>query len=174
MAIDIFTDSGQREAAEYLGSLLLKHQITCAVAESCTGGMVGAAITSIAGSSAWFRGGVIAYSNDVKNRLLRVPGSVLLEQGAVSAETVVAMAAGVADLLGTETAVAVSGIAGPGGGSAEKPIGLVYIGVFAAGTAVAFRHVFTGGRSEVRAATVRDALSHLIEQIEKAYPPPPG
>ncbi|MBN1306642.1 MAG: CinA family protein [Chitinispirillaceae bacterium] len=150
--------------------MLIERNRTCAVAESCTGGLIGAAITAIAGSSAYFRGGVIAYANDVKIRLLGVPERVLAAKGAVSAETVAAMAAGVAKLLEADCAVSVSGIAGPGGGSHEKPAGLVYIGTFTTAAVASFRHLFTGERAAVRHAAATAALQHLIDQLNAPAP----
>lgn len=151
--------------ATTLGNILIARNLMCAVAESCTGGMIGAALTEVAGSSSWFRGGVIAYDNTVKMNLLGVPESVLHSYGAVSAETVAAMASGAAILFAVDCAVAVSGIAGPGGGSAEKPVGLVYIGTFVAGITTTSRHVFPGDRRAVREATVTTALQELIDRL---------
>ena len=102
-----------------------------ATAESCTGGLVGARLTDVAGASDVYAGGVIAYSNEVKERRLGVPVALLEQHGAVSAETAEAMAAGAHRELGAEVAVAVTGIAGPDGGTEEKPVGLVYIAVLA-------------------------------------------
>ena len=165
MGADFFPESAAIPLATDLGRLLVELKLTCVVAESCTGGMIGAAITSVAGSSGWFRGGVIAYSNEVKMRLLGIPEQVLAEYGAVSAETVSAMAEGAAKLLGAGCGVSVSGIAGPGGGSDEKPVGLVYIGIFLGGKTSTFRHKFSGGRAAVRNAAAGAALKHLIDQL---------
>ena len=99
------------------------------IAESCTGGMIGHLITRNAGSSDYFKGGIIAYSNELKSKHLGVDASTLEEEGAVSEATVRQMATGALDSLGVQVAVAVTGIAGPGGGSAEKPVGTVWIGV---------------------------------------------
>ena len=98
-----------------------------ATAESCTGGMIAAACTDVAGSSAWFKGGVVAYANEVKEHVLDVPARILEEHGAVSAPTVEQMALGVLRVCDAEAAIAVSGIAGPGGGTREKPVGTVWI-----------------------------------------------
>lgn len=151
--------------AETLGRLLTARNLCCATAESCTGGMIGAAITSAAGSSGWFRGGVIAYSNEIKMRLLGVTEQVLAEHGAVSAETVAMMAKGAARLLGADCSVSASGIAGPGGGSEQKPVGLVYIGIFIYGKTSTFRHEFSGNRASVRNSATLAALEHLIDSL---------
>lgn len=148
-----------------LGRLLLQLGKTIAVAESCTGGLLGGAISATAGSSGYFRGGVIAYENSVKEQLLGVPGTTLETYGAVSSETVSAMAQGVAALLHTSCAASVSGIAGPGGGSPEKPVGLVYIGVCCNATTTSFRHLFSGDRTTVRNAAVTCALKHCIAAL---------
>ena len=135
---------------------------TCGTAESCTGGGVGSAITSVAGSSAVFLGGVISYGNSVKRDVLGVPGDVLETKGAVSPECAAAMAAGARRLLKTDFAVSVTGIAGPGGGSAEKPVGLVWFGI-ASPTGVETESArFPGGRNEVRAAAVEHALGMIL------------
>ena len=110
--------------AERLVRRLTALRMTFATAESCTGGGVGCAVTSVPGSSAVFAGGVISYSKSVKSRVLRVPDGILETKGAVSEECASAMAAGVRELLGTDIAVSTTGIAGPGGGSAGKPVGL--------------------------------------------------
>jgi PncC family amidohydrolase len=165
MAADLSQNTTAVSHAANVGRLLIARKLSCAVAESCTGGMIGAAITSVAGSSGWFRGGVIAYSNEVKMRLLGVPEQVLAEHGAVSAETVTAMAEGVAKLLGADCSVSVSGIAGPGGGSDAKPVGLVYIGIFMDGKTSVFRHKFAGERAAVRNTAAVAALQHLFEHL---------
>jgi len=154
------------DVAQRLGELLVSRGLTCSVAESCTGGMIGAAITAVAGASVWFSGGVIAYSNRIKERILGVSPEVLLTYGAVSAETVSAMAEGVAACIGTDCAVSVSGIAGPSGGSADKPVGLVYIGVSCRGKTATFRHLFDGDRETVRHDAVDAALGHLIDMVQ--------
>jgi PncC family amidohydrolase len=154
-----------KDAAEILGAVLLQKKVFLSTAESCTGGLIAAAITGVAGSSHWFRGGVVAYDNAVKTALLNVPGQILLCHGAVSEQTAEAMARGVARLLQTECAISVSGIAGPGGGSAEKPVGLVYIGIYYLDTVKAYRHLYAGNREMVREQAVQDALGHLREVV---------
>ncbi|MBN1575277.1 MAG: nicotinamide-nucleotide amidohydrolase family protein [Chitinispirillaceae bacterium] len=172
MTADFFPDTTAVSLATEVGRLLIERKLSCATAESCTGGLIGAVITSVAGSSEYFRGGVIAYENGVKMRLLGVSERILAEQGAVSAETVAAMASGAMKLLGADCAVSVSGIAGPGGGTEEKPVGLVYIGTCITGTIDMFRHVFPGGRAAVRHAAAVAALQHLIDQLSAATSAP--
>lgn len=155
------------ELAHALGTHLQRLSLTCAVAESCTGGMVGAALTAISGSSAWFKGGIIAYCNELKTKLLDVPEKLLVEFGAVSAPVVIAMAKGAARTCGSECAISLSGIAGPGGGTPEKPVGLVYIGIVVRGTASAFEHHFTGDRDTVRCRATEAAVMHLIDELRK-------
>jgi nicotinamide-nucleotide amidase len=120
---------GEVTLAEVVGTLLLKKNSTVAVAESCTGGLISHEITSIPGSSKWYNGSVVAYSNEIKERVLHVEASVLTEHGAVSEPVVVQMANGVRKIMNTEYGIATSGIAGPDGGSPEKPVGTVWIAV---------------------------------------------
>lgn len=110
-----------------VGNLLREKNLTVSTAESCTGGHIAARITSIPGSSEYFLGGIVAYSNDVKMRLLQVSEDTLEKQGAVSEQTVIEMVKGAMNALKTDCAVATSGIAGPGGGTKEKPVGTVWI-----------------------------------------------
>lgn len=112
-----------------IGRLLREKKITLSTAESCTGGSIAARITSVSGSSDYFEGGVIAYSNEVKMNLLHVSSDTLEKHGAVSEETVIEMAKGVMNALKTDCAISTSGIAGPGGGTREKPVGTVWIAV---------------------------------------------
>ena len=147
--------------AEKLVALYSAAGRTCATAESCTGGGIGSAITSVPGSSEIFLGGVISYSNDVKHRVLGVKAETLDAFGAVSAETAAEMAAGARRLTGADVAVAVTGIAGPGGGSAEKPVGLVWFGLATALGVRAEKAIFPGDRERVRSAAVNHALGML-------------
>lgn len=151
--------------AKKLGIILVKQKKTLAVAESCTGGMIGASITATPGSSRYFTGGVIAYNDGVKRKLLKVPASVLRKSGAVSGATVSAMADGARKLFRADAAVAVSGIAGPGGGTRAKPVGLVYIGVAAGKTTQAYEYRFKGSRQRIREQCTEQALRRLIEQL---------
>lgn len=112
-----------------VGQLLTERGETLSTAESCTGGLIGHRITSVAGSSAYYKGGVISYSNEIKERVLGVDGELLERHGAVSEPVVRQMAEGVRRLMDTDYGVATSGVAGPGGGTAEKPVGMVWIAV---------------------------------------------
>ncbi len=153
-------------SAERLVGKLAEKGLTCATAESCTGGGVGSAITAVPGSSAVFWGGVISYDNAVKRDVLGVPENVLATVGAVSQECAAAMAKGVRRLLKTDLAVSVTGIAGPGGGTAEKPVGLVWFGLATAAGVKTGSKVFPGDRAAVRAAAIEHALGLLLGGAE--------
>jgi len=148
--------------AENLVALLKARGLTCATAESCTGGGVGNAITSVAGSSAVFTGGVISYANEVKRDVLGVSQATLDTVGAVSPETAAQMAAGVRKLLGVDLAVSLTGVAGPDGGSAEKPVGLVWFGLATVGGVRTEKAIFRGDRAKVREQAVMHALGMLM------------
>lgn len=145
------------------GKVLMQYNMKLSVAESCTGGLIGAALTDIAGSSRYFRGGIIAYDNEIKSRLLNVPNQILTEYGAVSDKTVAAMADGACKLFKTECAISVSGIAGPDGGTEIKPVGLVYIGIAIKDSIKSFRYNFSGDRKEVRLSAVESALNRFLD-----------
>lgn len=148
-------------------SLLIKGDRTLAVAESCTGGLVGHRLTQVPGSSAAFLGGVIAYDNAVKEKLLAVPAEVLETQGAVSEETARAMAAGVRRLLGAKVSVAVTGIAGPTGETPDKPLGLTYVALSAEpDVSICERHVWKGDRHENKETSAEATLSLLRRYLE--------
>ncbi|MGN0854908.1 MAG: CinA family protein [Kiritimatiellia bacterium] len=147
--------------AEILVALLKARGMTCATAESCTGGGVGHAITAVPGSSEVYWGGVISYDNSVKRTVLGVAEETLATVGAVSHETAAQMAEGVRRLLKTDLAVSVTGIAGPGGGTSEKPVGLVWFGLATRTGVRTEKALFTGVRDEVRAKAVRHALGML-------------
>jgi nicotinamide-nucleotide amidase len=138
--------------------------LTLATAESCTGGMVAERLTSVPGSSDVFLGSVVAYSDEVKARQLGVPAEVLRRRGAVSAETAAALAAGARERLGADLAVAVTGIAGPGGGSPEKPVGLVYVHVAGPDGQRSADFVFPGDRESIRRRATVTAL-HLVRRL---------
>jgi len=159
------TDHDLEALALTLGRALEKRRWLLAVAESCTGGWIAKAVTDVAGSSQWFDGGIVAYSNAAKIALLGVPGDVLAAHGAVSEEAACAMAEGARTRLAADFAVAVSGIAGPDGGSADKPVGTVHFAWAAPGGVTAARRIFAGGRETVRRLTVALALERLVELV---------
>jgi nicotinamide-nucleotide amidase len=146
-------------------------RLTLAVAESCTGGLIGGALTAVAGSSDVFDRGFVTYSNVAKTDLLGVPAALLRAKGAVSEEVARAMAAGAIDRAGAGAAVAVTGIAGPGGGGPGRPVGLVHMAAAVRGqpaeapTVTHARHVFEGDRTAVRRATVLTALRLLRDAL---------
>lgn len=148
---------------EKLSARLTQNGMMMAAAESCTGGMIAAAMTDRAGSSAVFERGFVTYSNQSKTELLGVPEEILKVYGAVSRETAQTMVQGALKNSRAQVVVAVTGIAGPSGGSAEKPVGLVYIGYGAAGKINVAEHRFTGDRAAIRQATAEAALVHLLD-----------
>ena len=157
-------DDQLEHLAGQLGQQLSQLGAQVTTAESCTGGGIAQAITAIAGSSGWFEAGFVTYSNAQKSQMLGVPEALFAHVGAVSEEVVTAMALGAAKRAGAQFSVAVSGVAGPGGGSAEKPVGTVWL-AWAVGDAVSCeRHVFTGDRQAVRLQTVQRALEGLISR----------
>ena len=154
-------------AAEQLLEALIEKGMTISTAESCTGGMTAASITDLPGASACFETGFITYSNAAKMRLLGVNEATLVQYGAVSEQTVREMCEGARRVSGASIAVALTGIAGPGGGTADKPVGLVYIGVSGAQGTAAERLMFGGGRGEVRRRAAEYALEMALRYIEQ-------
>lgn len=157
---------GDESVAAVVGKLLREQGLTVATAESCTGGLIGDRLTDVAGSSDYYAGGVVSYSNDVKAKLLGVARDTLREHGAVSAATVLEMVAGVMLLAGAGAGIAVSGIAGPGGGTKAKPVGLVYIAAAAGSRVVVERHVFSGSRRMVKERAASSALDLMRRMLE--------
>ena len=155
------------ELAAAVIAALTKRSLTACTAESCTGGGVGHALTAISGSSAAYLGGVISYTNEVKNQLLGVPKKTLEQFGAVSAETARAMCEGVRRLVGADFGVSITGLAGPNGDGSGKPVGLVYIGCSGRTDTVVEEFVFDGNRSEIRLQALDAALQILLSQITK-------
>ncbi len=154
--------------SERLGVLLKARNWQVATAESCTGGGVAAAITSVPGSSDWFGYGLVSYANQAKQKLLGVRPETIETYGAVSAETVTEMAKGALDLSGANIAVAISGVAGPSGGTLEKPLGTVWFAWARTGQGVEARlQIFKGDRQAVQQQAVKAALKGLIEFLEK-------
>jgi PncC family amidohydrolase len=154
--------------AQKLIDLATERNIRIATAESCTGGLIGAAITSISGSSTPFKGGIIAYDNAIKQELLNVPPALIQKHGAVSREVASAMAKGAIETLNVDLSVSVTGIAGPGGGSKNKPIGTVWMGLATRGNVTTTLFEFGDiGRNKVRDVTCLEALKALIAELEK-------
>jgi len=163
--------AGQRarltqDLAARLAQLSLGLSVDITTAESCTGGLVAAALTALPGSSGWFRQGVVTYSNEAKMSLLSVPAGVLEQHGAVSEACVLAMAAGARRESGARVAVSVSGVAGPDGGSAAKPVGTVWIGWAVGEQLSAEIFQFSGDRQSVREQAVVEALHGIIERLD--------
>ena len=150
-----------------VGELLSKRGKRLAAAESCTGGLIGHLITNVAGSSAYYLGGVTAYANETKIRLLGVSPVTLEKYGAVSSETVIEMARGVRNTLGADIGISVSGIAGPGGGTADKPVGTVWIGLSSPQQEYSRHYLWLGDRLAVKEQSAQAALSLLVEYLQK-------
>ncbi|MEO5703911.1 MAG: nicotinamide-nucleotide amidohydrolase family protein [Candidatus Limnocylindrales bacterium] len=152
--------------AERLQGVCLGRKLTVAVAESCTGGLLASMITEVPGSSGYFLGGVVSYADSAKAALLGVPEAMLAAHGAVSAQVAVAMSTGARTRFGADLSVAITGVAGPDGGSEAKPVGLTYIGLAAAGTSEVRRLMFGSDRGSNREAAAHAALEWLIERAE--------
>lgn len=143
---------------------------TICTAESCTGGLIAHRLTNIPGSSDYVLGGVVAYSNRIKQSLLHVRQGTLIAYGAVSEQTATEMAVGARELFGADMAVSVTGIAGPGGGSAEKPVGLTYIGLAGPNDLVVVqRHVWEGDREAVKNASAEAALQMALDALMRDH-----
>lgn len=158
---------GEEEPEKTVGRLLSQLGLTLAVAESCTGGLVAGRLTGVPGSSAYFLGGVVAYANGVKSALLGVPQNVLEVHGAVSEETALAMARGVRRLMNADLGLGITGIAGPAGGSAEKPVGLVYIALAADDETRCHRYLFPGERQGIRRGASNAGLAMIVDYCRK-------
>lgn len=149
-----------------VGQLLRQRGVKLATAESCTGGLIGHLITNVPGSSAYYQGSVVAYSNEVKRLILRVQPDTLHRHGAVSEQTAREMARGVRAVLRADIGVAVTGIAGPDGGTPEKPVGLAYVALAASDGEWVERHLLKGSRWENKAGSARVALDLLRRYLE--------
>ncbi len=152
-----------------IGALLARHGRTIATAESCTGGLIAARITGVSGSSAYFEGGIVSYSNAAKHRLLGVPTLMLERHGAVSVDVALAMARGVRRKLGTDIGIASTGIAGPTGATPTKPVGLVYIALAAEGVERCQRHLWDGERLPNIIASAEAALRLVHAYLEELH-----
>jgi len=163
----MFTEKTVKELAQVLGEKLTQAGLVACTAESCTGGGVAYAITEISGSSLWFDRSFITYSNGAKTQMLDVDANLIKECGAVSKEVVNAMAIGAVKNSDADIAVAISGIAGPGGGTEEKPVGTVCIAWYNAHSGHKTEtYIFVGDRSEIRTQAIRLALLGLIESVD--------
>lgn len=152
---------------ERLSRALTGKGMTIALAESCTGGLISSRITDVAGSSDYFAAAFVTYSNRAKETFLSVPGALLASKGAVSAEVAERMAEGVRQATGVDLGLSVTGIAGPGGGTEEKPVGTVYMAVAVEGKTVVRKHHFLGDRLAVKKQTADKALKLLLECVER-------
>jgi nicotinamide-nucleotide amidase len=159
----------QEQTIEYsqaLAAILIDRSWMLATAESCTGGLIASACTDLAGSSAWFERGFVTYSNAAKTELLGVPAELIAQHGAVSEPVVRAMAAGAVAHSRAQAAVAVTGVAGPSGGSPDKPVGTVWLGWSVGGKVTTERCQFDGDRAAIRQATVNHALAQLVSLLK--------
>jgi nicotinamide-nucleotide amidase len=163
-----------RRLAERLQAASLRGRATVATAESCTGGLLADAVTDVPGSSDYFRGGVVAYSNEAKAALLGVAADAMAAHGAVSAQVAQAMARGARERFGADVAVAVTGVAGPGGATPSKPVGLTYVAVATAGGVVARRFTWSGDRLANKESSARAALEMLLAAVEELGADRPG
>ena len=152
--------------SEILFHNCLEKKLTITTAESCTGGMIASSIVSVSGSSAIFKSSVVTYSNEMKSKILNIPLTLINENGAVSKVIAYTMAYNVLDLMNSDISIAVTGIAGPGGGSKNKPVGLVHIGIGTKQNIVTKRYLFKGNRLKVRQETTLEALKLANEIIE--------
>ncbi|MGB6864698.1 MAG: competence/damage-inducible protein A [Candidatus Aminicenantaceae bacterium] len=163
---NIFSSSGE-ELEEVVGSLLRQAQKTLSIAESCTGGLLGHRITNVSGSSDYFQQGVLTYSNDSKVQLLNIPYDLILQHGAVSHEVAKAMAIGIRKISGSDIALSITGIAGPNGGSPEKPVGLVYVGLSLESDVEVAKNIFLGNREIIKTQSSQKALDMLRRHLLK-------
>ena len=168
--MSVFLSSGPHRDRVFslIGALsekLMARNMLLGTAESCTGGLIAALCTAVPGSSRWFAGGVVSYANSVKSGLLGVDPALLSAHGAVSGPVVEAMAKGALDALGVDASLAVSGVAGPDGGSADKPVGTVWVAAGLSTRVTARRHLFPGDRDEVRLAAALAALEAVADLL---------
>ncbi|WP_034641768.1 CinA family protein [Desulfovibrio inopinatus] len=149
-----------------LGDRLVERGLTLSCAESCTGGLAASLLTDISGSSRWFVGGIVAYANQIKTNILGVAESILIEHGAVSSETVLAMAAGVRRTMQADVSFALSGVAGPTGGTPEKPVGTVWIAWDIGERHISDVYHLGGDRQEIKFQSAAHAITRLAELLE--------
>ncbi|MGD8350515.1 MAG: CinA family protein [Gammaproteobacteria bacterium] len=158
-------DSASAKLAERLAARLLRNGKRICTAESCTGGLIAKTFTDLAGSSDWFERGFVTYSNEAKSEMLAVPVSIIADYGAVSEPVAAAMANGALRHSHADYAIAVTGVAGPAGGSAEKPVGTVWIAVASSEQQRARLYRFDGDRQAVREATLRQAIADALQLL---------
>lgn len=149
-----------------IGQILAEIGWTISTAESCTGGLLSHVLTGVSGSSSYFVGGVVAYSNPIKESVLGVKSKTLARHGAVSKETALEMAAGIRKKFNTDIGLSTTGIAGPTGGTPDKPVGLVWMGISTPAGTQAFEGHFSGGRDGVKSHTVQEILTRLIGELQ--------
>ena len=149
-----------------LAALVLEKHLKVCTAESCTGGLIAKSFTDLAGSSDWFERGFVTYSNQSKTEMIDVPESVIDEYGAVSEAVANAMARGALKHSAADVSIAVTGVAGPAGGSVEKPVGTVWIAVASEKQLIAKKYLFDGDRAAIRIATMRSAIEMLLQLLE--------
>lgn len=164
---DISVSEGESALEDAVSKLLVEKNLTIAVAESCTGGLVSSSLINYSGISSVFLEGCVTYSNEAKMKRLGVKKETLEVFGAVSEQTAIEMAEGVAKGLGTNIGISTTGIAGPGGGTEEKPVGLVYTAIYINGKTIVRKNIFNGDRRKIRLRATRDLLNELRIQLEK-------
>ncbi|MFL8799627.1 MULTISPECIES: competence/damage-inducible protein A [unclassified Clostridioides] len=164
---DISVSEGETALEDAVAKLLVEKNLTIAVAESCTGGLVSSSLINYSGISSVFLEGCVTYSNEAKMKRLGVKRETLEEFGAVSEQTAIEMAEGVAKGLGANIGISTTGVAGPGGGTEEKPVGLVYTAIYINGKTVVKKNIFNGDRRKIRLRATRDLLNELRIQLEK-------
>jgi len=155
----------EKSLQEIAGALLTQSRCTLATAESCTGGLIGHLLTSVPGSSAYYLGGVITYSNEAKNLILGVSQESLISFGAVSEQVAEEMALGAKEVLNSDLAISATGIAGPDGGTAIKPVGLTFISLAYSGGVRTEKHIWKGTRAENKLSSAHAALSMIITYL---------
>lgn len=160
---------GEIALEKKVGQLLRERRWTISTAESCTGGLISHRLTNVSGSSDYVIGGVVAYANEAKERVLGVRHQTLLEHGAVSEETALEMSRGARRLFGTDVALSATGIAGPTGGIPQKPVGLVYIALSTPESDHCQRHIWSGDRLENKEQSAEAALRMLLEYLDPGY-----
>lgn len=154
------------KAEEHILRLMVSKALRMSVAESCTGGLIASRITDVPGSSEYFEAGVVTYSNGSKTRFLGVPEDLIVARGAVSSEVAESMAQGVQRVTGADVGLSVTGIAGPGGGTEDKPVGTVFIGLSWDGGSTVKESHFEGNRTEIRQQTSQAALQLVLDYLE--------